>query len=77
MAGGDLPGWPRGLSAELAAAYVGLSPTTIRSLEAAGDFPSPTWLTAGRRVWLRESLDAWLDRKAGYAAAARYTPLPT
>jgi predicted DNA-binding transcriptional regulator AlpA len=50
------------MSAELAAAYVGLSVTTIL---ATAEFPPPVWLTKGRRVWLRDDLDAWLDRKAG------------
>jgi predicted DNA-binding transcriptional regulator AlpA len=70
-----LPGWPRGLSVELAAAYVGLSVSTLRKLEKEGEFPSPTWITSWRCVWLRDSLDAWLDRKDG--RIERYTPLPT
>jgi predicted DNA-binding transcriptional regulator AlpA len=61
-----LPGWPRGLSVVLAAAYVGLSPSTIRKLV---DFPKPHALTTGRVVWLRDELDKWLDTKAGLAEA--------
>jgi predicted DNA-binding transcriptional regulator AlpA len=57
-------GWPRGLSAELAAEYVGLSASTIRRL---ADFPQPHNLTPGRLVWAREELDAWFDRKIGKA----------
>lgn len=34
-----LPGWPRGLAEPLAAAYVGLSVSTVRSLRERGDFP--------------------------------------
>lgn len=60
-----LPGWPRGLDAELAAAYVGLSRSSWESLVKAGDAPAAVWLTAGRKVWLREDLDAWLDKRAG------------
>lgn len=58
-----LPYWPRGLSEPLAAAYVGLSESTFR----AQVIPEvkPVALTKGRQVWLREDLDAWLDRKAG------------
>lgn len=59
-----LPGWPRGLREDLAAAYVGLSPSTIRAERAAGRFPAPVPLTAGRQVYLRDALDAWLDQKA-------------
>lgn len=58
----DLPGWPRGLSVALAAAYVGLSPSTIRTLPG---FPPPVALIPGRVVWMREALDRWLDVKAG------------
>lgn len=63
-----LPGWPRGLSETLAAAYVGLSPSTIRAERARGAFPQPVQLTAGRMVYLRDQLDSWLDRKAGLAS---------
>jgi predicted DNA-binding transcriptional regulator AlpA len=60
-----LPDWPRGLHENLAAAYVGLSPSTIRVLRELGEFPAPVSLTKGRQVWLREQLDEWLDKKAG------------
>ena len=55
-----LPDWPRGLPETLAAAYVGLSVNTFRRYG-----PQPVWLTKGRKVWLREELDRWLDQKAG------------
>lgn len=61
----DLPGWPRGLKEELAAAYVGLSASSVRSLVASGDFPAAVQLTTGRKVYLRDDLDRYLDRKAG------------
>jgi predicted DNA-binding transcriptional regulator AlpA len=64
-----LPGWPRGLREPLAAAYVGLSASTIRAEYAAGRFPAPVALTVGRQVWLRDDLDLWLDAKAGRAPA--------
>lgn len=67
-----LPGWPRGLHEELAAAYVGLSVSMIRQLRSRGEFPAPVPLTERRQVWYREQLDAWLDQKAG-----RATPLET
>jgi prophage regulatory protein len=63
------PYWPRGLREELAAHYVGLSVSSIRSLRQRGEFPAPIPLSKGRLVFLREDLDAWLDRKAGRGSA--------
>lgn len=60
-----LPGWPRGLREDLAAAYVGLSQSAVHALRTRGEFPAPVSLTPGRIVFLRDDLDAWLDRKAG------------
>ena len=62
--------WPRGMREELAAEYVGLSPSSVRAALARRDFPAPVQLTPGRIVWLRDDLDSWLDRKAGRAPAA-------
>lgn len=56
------PNWPRGLSAELAATYVGLSKSGFLADDT---IPAAIQLTKGRKVWLREDLDAWLDAKAG------------
>ncbi len=55
-----LPGWPRGMAAPMAAAYCGVSESL---LEAQGI--KATWLSPGRKVYLREHLDAWLDDKDG------------
>lgn len=52
---------------ELAAEYVGLSASTFRTEVAAGRAPAAVWLTAGRKIWLRDALDHWLDAKAGVA----------
>ncbi len=60
--------WPRGMSEALAAEYVGLSVSTIRAARVRRDFPEPVPLTPGRIVYLREDLDAYLDRKAGRSA---------
>ncbi len=60
-----LPDWPRGLGADLAAAYLGVSVTTLRAGAKQGSMPAPTRITRGRDVWLRDVLDAWLDRQAG------------
>lgn len=59
-----LPGWPRGLREDWAAAYVGLSVTSFRAVTKSDGVPV-VWLTARHRVYLLEDLDAWLDRKAG------------
>lgn len=63
----SLPGWPRALSAELAAAYTALSITALYSL---AGFPAPIHLSPGRVAWLREDLDRWLDGKAGRMPAS-------
>ncbi|NKE43421.1 hypothetical protein HB662_01430 [Roseomonas frigidaquae] len=57
--GTALPGWPRALREEWAAAYVGLSPSTFR--QAVVPAVQAVRLTAGRVAWLREDLDAWLE----------------
>jgi len=71
MAEAKLPGWPRGLGEELAAAYVGLSKTTFRMLWDRGDIPAPVKLTTKRQVWYKDALDEWLDRKAGITPASQ------
>jgi predicted DNA-binding transcriptional regulator AlpA len=63
-----LPGWPRALREELAAAYVGLSPASFRR-DVVPEVP-PIKLTTRCVGWLREDLDAWLDRRAGRVQAS-------
>lgn len=63
----SLPHWPRGLRCELAAGYLGISPSLFRQLVDAGKLPRPVAISPGRQVWLREDLDASLDRLAGRA----------
>lgn len=70
------PYWPRGLREDLAAQYVGLSVSSIRSLRQRGEFPSPIPLTKGRLVFLRDDLDAWLDKKAGRSGASHDVDWP-
>ncbi len=65
-----LPGWPRGLGEELAAAYIGLSVTAFRTEVAAKRAPQPFWLTRGRKAWLKDALDEYLDRLAGQTSPA-------
>jgi hypothetical protein len=54
-----LPDWPRLMSEPLAAAYVSLSVTTLRS-----QGPSPARL-GRRRLYDRRDLDRWADRLGG------------
>lgn len=54
---------PRRMRVEEAARYVGLSVTAFRDL----DLPSVR--IGGTVGWLRDDLDAWLDARAGRAAA--------
>jgi len=61
--GAGLPGWPRALREEWAAAYLGMSPSLFRATVAPE--VAAVRLSPGRVAWLREDLDAWLDRRAG------------
>jgi predicted DNA-binding transcriptional regulator AlpA len=63
---------PRGLREEQAAHYVGLSVSSFRS-HVAADVP-PVRITPGRNIWLREHLDAWLNRRAGISPEAGLVP---
>ena len=58
-----LPTWPRAMNVDLAAAYVALSVTSFRTYVVPSVPSIP--LTPGRVGWLREDLDAWLDKQAG------------
>lgn len=51
---------PAALDRDSAAAYVGLSVTTMEAEAQAGRFPRPKQIAARRVVWLREDLDAHL-----------------
>ena len=63
--GTSLPGWPLMLRRELAAAYVGLSPSTLDTEVKAGRLPAPVRTTPSLHAWHRASLDAWAeDRRA-------------
>jgi hypothetical protein len=60
-----LPGWPLALDEDLAASYLSISVSLFRKEVDAGRMPAPIWVTAGRKVWHRARLKAWLDAKAG------------
>lgn len=70
MADAALPFTPRGLRAELAALYVGVSEAWWHAAVKAGNAPAPIYLTPRLPIWLREDLDAWLDARAGRDAAS-------
>jgi predicted DNA-binding transcriptional regulator AlpA len=69
-----LPGWPRALAQPLAAAYVSLSEASFR-VHVMKEVP-PVRLTNRRIAWLRDDLDAWLDRRAGREPGARTAAEP-
>jgi len=52
---------PAALDRDSAAAYVGLSVTTMEYEAQAGRFPKPRQATARRVVWRRADLDSWLE----------------
>jgi hypothetical protein len=52
-------GWPRGMREPVAAEYIGLSVSSLRAE-----------VGAGRKVYLREDLDSYLDAKARRAPPA-------
>lgn len=62
-----LPDWPRAMGEQLAAAYLDLSVGTFRA-QVMGQVTRVA-ITERRIVYLKEDLDAWLDRKAGKADA--------
>ncbi len=58
------PNWPRLLSVDLAASYVGIGETSFRAGVARGDWPEP--LPLGRRkLWDINKLDDRVDQLAG------------
>lgn len=63
--------WPRGMPAEAAAEYCGIGAGTLHTYG-----PKPVTIGQKRKVWLREDLDAWLDRLAGKKPASGEEPNP-
>jgi predicted DNA-binding transcriptional regulator AlpA len=63
--GGALPGWPLLLRRELAASYLGMSPSTFDAAVKDGLMPRPVPLVASVKAWHRADLEAWAeDRRA-------------
>jgi predicted DNA-binding transcriptional regulator AlpA len=66
-----MPGWPRAMRVQLAAAYVGMSPTHFLRLVNAGQIPKPFEQSPAVLTWLKDALDEYLDGKAGRDTGAR------
>lgn len=62
-----LPNWPRCLSREQAAAYVGVSPGTFDKEVAAGLWP-PGQVRGRRVLWDRRLIDRAQDERSGLMA---------
>jgi predicted DNA-binding transcriptional regulator AlpA len=65
-----LPHWPRLLSDDLAAAYVGLSVTTFRERVGLGKLPKPVRI-GKRTLWDRRMLDRQVDALSGLLQHSR------
>ena len=67
---GQLPDWPRMLTREMAAAYVGVSVDVFDDEVRAGQWPAgrPRGAKGGRLTWDRKLLDAAEDRRSGLLA---------
>jgi len=72
----DLPYWPRYLSREQAALYVGVSPDTFDGEVQDGLWPAPQrrGSKGGRLTWDRSALDAAADKASGLANAGESAP---
>lgn len=68
--GGTLPGWPLMLRREMAAHYLGMSPSTFDAEVKAGRIPAPIVMTDTLKAWHRADLEAWAeDRRAASFAS--------
>lgn len=64
----ELPGWPRLLRPEFAAAYLGVTQSTFTTLVKKGIYPAPMRESGFRFVcWDRFALDKIIDAKSGMA----------
>ena len=59
-----LPHWPRRMQIDLAAAYLGVSGSTLDRDWRAGKYPAPRE-EGGNTLWLKDELDDYIDRWAG------------
>lgn len=65
--GSTLPGWPLMLRRELAASYLGMSPSLFDTEFRAGRLPKSVSITAGVRAWHRADLEAWAEDRRSIA----------
>jgi hypothetical protein len=57
-------GWPRAMTVDLAARYIGLAPKTLRNRicrHSDNPFPVKSVKHGGKRIFYKEDLDAYLD----------------
>ena len=67
--------WPRGLSREKAASYVGVSASTFDKLVKQKLMPEPKQISRGRSVWDIQQLDFYFE-SLPQAAEAEYHAKP-
>ena len=66
--GHALPGWPLLLRREMAALYLGMSPSTFDGERRAGRAPQPIRMTASIEAWHRADLEAWVEERRASTA---------
>ncbi len=66
-----LPGWPRVMRRDKAAAYLDLSISLFDREVAEGRLPAPVQLVATVKGWVRDDLDAWIDDRRQAQSAPR------
>ena len=69
-----LPGWPLLLRREMAAAYLGLSPSLFDAGVKGGTLPGPIPLVGSVKAWHRGDLDAWAADRRDHAATEPLSP---
>lgn len=59
-----MPDWPARMGEDMAATYLGVSPSTLRAGVAAGRYPKP--IRDGKRIlFARVQLDRWVHAQFG------------
>lgn len=66
--GTAMPGWPLLLRRELAALYLGMSPSTFDVEVKAGRMPAPLPLAGSLKAWHRLDLEAWAEERRAAGA---------
>jgi predicted DNA-binding transcriptional regulator AlpA len=65
-----LPSWPLLLRRELAAAYLGVSPSAFDAAVKDGTLPPPVPTVGTIRAWHRQDLEAWAEDRRPLAEGA-------